>query len=265
MGGEENHGLRRGGEKSGDRLMQNLRSLVVLSGENIFTLVVHDAHVNMKAIAGEFAKGFRHEAGDQIMFVGDAFDRAPEEDRLIGGGDHIRLMHEIDFELSGAAFDDGRAERQALRFASGVKIGEKPAEIVELADGVHARIADPAPAAPGEKALAIELNKLEPNGEACRAYLVLKNGSARAFESLKLDLVMFDSDGVVAKRLAVQAAPLPSGKTSLKVFDITGHGCGAIGSILLNDVLACEPAAEEGGDCLGLIAASARGPVPFIK
>ena len=126
-------------------------------------------------------------------------------------------------------------------------------------------LADPAPAAPGEKALAIELNKLEPNGEACRAYLVLKNGSARAFESLKLDLVMFDSDGVVAKRLAVQAAPLPSGKTSLKVFDITGHGCGAIGSILLNDVLACEPAAEEGGDCLGLIAASARGPVPFIK
>lgn len=124
--------------------------------------------------------------------------------------------------------------------------------------------AEPAPAAsPG--AVAIELNKLEPNGEACRAYLVLKNGSARAFQSLKLDLVMFDSDGVVAKRLAVQAAPLPSGKTSLKVFDITGHGCGAIGSILLNDVLACEPAAEAGGDCLGLIAASARGPVPFIK
>jgi hypothetical protein len=121
--------------------------------------------------------------------------------------------------------------------------------------------ADPAP----ERAVAIELNKLEPNGEACRAYLVLKNGSEVAFRSMKLDLVMFDSDGVVARRLAVQAAPLPAGKTSLKVFDITGHDCGGIGSILLNDVLACEPAAETGGDCLDLVAASARGTVPFIK
>ena len=119
--------------------------------------------------------------------------------------------------------------------------------------------ADPEAAAP----LAVELNKLEPNGGACRAYLVLKNASARTFESLKLDLVMFDTEGVVAKRLAVQAAPLPQGKTSLKVFDIAGHACGGIGSILLNDVLACAPATAE--DCLGLIDASARGEVPFIK
>lgn len=122
----------------------------------------------------------------------------------------------------------------------------------------------PASAESGDSAAVdIELNKLEANGEACRAYLVLKNASPQAFESLKLDLVMFDTDGVVAKRLAVEAAPLPRGKTSLKVFDIAGHACGGIGSILLNDVLACAPAAA--GDCLGLVAASARGEVPFIK
>lgn len=126
-----------------------------------------------------------------------------------------------------------------------------------LAAGVNAAMA--------EEGVAIELNKLEPNGEACRAYLVVKNGSGQAFDSLKLDLVMFDGDGVVAKRLAVQAAPLPLGKTSLKVFDIAGHDCGGIGSILLNDVLACEPATAEAGHCLELIAASARGAVPFIK
>lgn len=113
--------------------------------------------------------------------------------------------------------------------------------------------------------VAIELNKLEPNGEACRAYLVVKNTAAAAFESLKLDLVMFDRDGVVAKRLAVQAAPLPVGKTSLKVFDITGHDCAGIGSILLNDVLECAPTPQDGAGCLGLIAATARGDVPLIK
>ncbi|MGF1629117.1 MAG: hypothetical protein ACFCUT_06570 [Kiloniellaceae bacterium] len=115
------------------------------------------------------------------------------------------------------------------------------------------------------EAVAIELNKLEPNGAACRAYLVVKNDAARAFDSLKLDLVMFDRDGVVAKRLAVQAAPLPVGKTSLKVFDIEGRDCAGIGSILLNDVLDCEPATEGASGCLGLVDASARGAVPFTK
>lgn len=113
------------------------------------------------------------------------------------------------------------------------------------------------------RAVDIELNKLEANGEACRAYLVVKNASPQAFDSLKLDLVMFDTDGVVARRLAVEAAPLPPGKTSLKVFDIAGYACDGIGSVLLNDVLACAPAVA--GDCLGLVAASARGEVPFIK
>jgi len=115
------------------------------------------------------------------------------------------------------------------------------------------------------KGVTIELNKLEPNESACRAYLVVKNKSGHTFESLKLDLVMFDGGGVVAKRLAVQAAPLPEGKTSLKVFDIEGHDCPSIGSILLNDVLACEPTPEAAGDCLALIDVSARGEVTFIK
>lgn len=114
-----------------------------------------------------------------------------------------------------------------------------------------------------ESGVAIELNKLEPNEGACRAYLVVKNRSGRAFDSLKLDLVMFDGDGVVARRLAVQAAPLSAGKTSLKVFDITGQDCGGIGSILLNDVIDCAPA--EGASCLDLVTASARGTVPFVK
>ena len=87
----------------------------------------------------------------------------------------------------------------------------------------------------------------------------------QAYESLRLDLVMFDKGGVVAKRLAVQAAPLPVGKTSLKVFDITDHACEDIGSILLNDVLECTSDAASAGGCLARIAVSARGEVKFLK
>ncbi|MGD1878904.1 MAG: Tat pathway signal protein [Kiloniellaceae bacterium] len=136
--------------------------------------------------------------------------------------------------------------------------------VVALLSGLAAAGPATAQVAP-EKAIAVELNKLEPIGEACRAYLGVKNASAEAFDSLKLDLVRGDGEGVVAKRRAVQAAPLPAGKTSLKVFDIAGHDCAGIGSILLNDVLDCAPAPTEGAGCLALIAASARGSVPFIK
>ena len=111
----------------------------------------------------------------------------------------------------------------------------------------------------------MELNKLEQNGAACRAYVVLENGSAMAFESLKPDLVLFDSDGIVARRIALETAPLPPGKTSLKVFDIDGLPCARIGRILLNDVLSCSASGEARDDCLGIVDPSSRGSVPFIK
>lgn len=111
----------------------------------------------------------------------------------------------------------------------------------------------------------VELNKLEPSDAACRAYLVLENGTERAFETLKLDLVMFDAEGVVAKRLAVETAPLPPAKTSLKVFDIDGLPCERVGRVLLNDVMACADASGTREDCLGLVAPAARGSVPFLK
>ena len=111
----------------------------------------------------------------------------------------------------------------------------------------------------------VELNKLEPNEGDCRAYLVLENKSASAFESLKLDVVVFDTDGIVAKRLAVEAAPLPLGKTSLKVFDIGGLACDRVGRVLLNEVMTCADDAEERGDCLELMSTSSRATISFIK
>lgn len=120
-------------------------------------------------------------------------------------------------------------------------------------------------AAMADTAVSVELNKLEPNGEACRAYLLVKNDTDAAFETLKLDLVLFDTDGVVARRLAVETAPLPTGKTSLKVFDIAGQPCGGIGRILLNGILACRDSTGKRTDCGALVTPSARGGVPFIE
>jgi hypothetical protein len=120
------------------------------------------------------------------------------------------------------------------------------------------------PARADGPSISIELNKLEANGAACRAYMVLNNSAGEAFESLKLDLVMFGTDGVVARRLAVETAPLAAGKTILKVFDIADQPCNGIGRVLLNDILTCR-GAEPRNDCLALVQTTSRAAAPFFK
>ena len=119
-------------------------------------------------------------------------------------------------------------------------------------------------AEPGQ--VLIELNKLEAGEAACQPYLVVSNGSDRDFSGLKLDLVMFDTQGIIARRVAVDAAPLPRGKTVVKVFALDGLACAQIGRILLNGLTGC---AADGGaardDCLAMIATRSQTKVPFIQ
>ncbi|MCF3628661.1 Tat pathway signal sequence domain protein [Thalassospiraceae bacterium LMO-SO8] len=134
---------------------------------------------------------------------------------------------------------------------------------VILALGAMIAVAGSARAAEGR--IGVELNKLEPLASACRAYVVLTNTAGTAFRDLKLDLVIFDTDGIVARRVAVQGGPIPDGKTSLKVFDIDGVQCAKISRFLLNGVMTCQAQDGKRDDCVGLIDPSSRAPAPLIK
>lgn len=128
--------------------------------------------------------------------------------------------------------------------------------------------APPAPAQDDETqkdTLRVELNKLEPTEENCRAYLLFENRTAVDFRSLKLDLVMFNTEGIINKRLAVEGGPLPPGKTSVKLFDIQGVGCDAVERILLNGVLACSDPEGERSGCAELIETASRSSAGFFK
>jgi len=123
-----------------------------------------------------------------------------------------------------------------------------------------------APALPAASAgLSVELNKLETQGEDCRAYMVFENATDSAFTALKLDLVLFDADGVIARRLAVEGAPLPAGKTVVRLFDIARLACGRIGRVLLNDVLACAGQAGAREDCLAIVEPRSKAGAGFVK
>ena len=104
--------------------------------------------------------------------------------------------------------------------------------------------------------IAIELNKLEPQGQACRAYVVVSNKSAKEWQSLNLDLVLFRPDGVIGRRFAINLAPLRPDKRTVKLFDMDGTPCDQVGSILINDVIECKTEAGPVDDCLTHISVS---------
>lgn len=119
---------------------------------------------------------------------------------------------------------------------------------------------------PGNGKVAVELNKLEANGHGCQPYLVFANETDINFDSLKLDLVMFDDDGIIARRVAVEGAPLPSGKMVVKAFDIPDLACDRIGRVLLNGLTQCADLEGDRSGCLALIETGSRAAdVAFIQ
>lgn len=114
-------------------------------------------------------------------------------------------------------------------------------------------------------ALTIELNKLAPVEGGCRAFLVFRNTTDSAFSEFKLDLVMFDTAGVIAKRMALDPAPLPAEKTTVKLFDIQGVACADLGQVLMNEVMACADQSGARSDCTDLIESTSRGAVALVK
>jgi hypothetical protein len=121
------------------------------------------------------------------------------------------------------------------------------------------------PAAAAEGTLPMQLNKLEPDGGACTAYLLLENRLGVALQALRVDIVLFDRTGVIARRLAVDVGALPEGKTSVRAFGVSGLACDAIGRVLLNDVITCTDGQGERTDCMTRIVTDSLAGVPFIQ
>jgi len=113
--------------------------------------------------------------------------------------------------------------------------------------------------------IGIELNRLEDQGGNCRAYLVITNPGSAEFSGFSLDLVVFDRGGTIVRRLAVDVAPIRPAKTSVKVFDISETACGAISSILVNDVIHCRDKSGDVAGCVERLSTSSKLAVSLLK
>ena len=117
----------------------------------------------------------------------------------------------------------------------------------------------------GASGITIDLNKLESREAACRAYLVLENGTGQDFTAFTLDLYVFGPDGVISKRLAVNTVPLTPGKIRVRPVDIKETPCDQVSRILLNDVLDCADASGQRNDCVNDVTLSTHSDAEFVK
>jgi hypothetical protein len=105
-----------------------------------------------------------------------------------------------------------------------------------------------------EQNVRVELNTLESTETHCRMTFVVENKSA-ALESLKLDLVVFNTESIVYRRLITELGPVRAGRTIVKTYAIETK-CAQVGAVLVNDVSACIPG--DTNACLDGLSLSSR-------
>lgn len=114
--------------------------------------------------------------------------------------------------------------------------------------------------------LTVELNKLEQGDEGtCRAYFLFRNDTSMTFEGFESSLALMNSAGVIDRLVTVDAAPLPAGRTTLKLFEFPDIACDAISELLLYEVGTCKPQNRDQADCFALMDLVSKAAAPLVK
>ncbi len=82
------------------------------------------------------------------------------------------------------------------------------------------------------------------NSGCCLASFVVRNGLGHTLDRFSLDLYVFDTDGVIARQVLLDMAPLRDDKTTVARFSLIQRACGKISRILVNAVSSCRSRVE---------------------
>jgi hypothetical protein len=123
-----------------------------------------------------------------------------------------------------------------------------------------------APAAGGDAGhLGIELNLVESTAEGCRTLFVFDNRTGRQLNRFRVDLILFDPDGIYKKQLLLDMAPLYPDKKTVASFLLDDAACSSIGSILVNDIPQCQDGVGDAVDCVALLQVTSRAGIPLER
>ncbi len=114
--------------------------------------------------------------------------------------------------------------------------------------------------------LLVELNKFEEiEGGGCRAFFLFRNQTENSFDGFEMSLAILDTNGVIDRLLAIDAAPLPVQRTTLKLFEIPEIACAGISEILLHEITSCRPQNEDEMDCFPILDLNSKTSAALVK
>ena len=120
-------------------------------------------------------------------------------------------------------------------------------------------------AAAEQGGLIIELNKVEELGGACVASFVFQNKLGAGLDSFNVELILFDKDGVIVRRLVTAIASMPNGKTRVAVLRLHDGPCTGLSRALVNDILSCRAEGNGELDCLAGLSVMSRSAIDLVK
>ncbi len=95
---------------------------------------------------------------------------------------------------------------------------------------------------------------------------MVRNKLGHTLDRFSLDLYVFDRDGVIARQVLLDLAPLRNAKTTVARFSLIKRACDDVGQILVNDVPSCRSEGTgETLDCLAGLSVSSRGRIEMVK
>ncbi|WP_051645358.1 hypothetical protein [Labrenzia sp. DG1229] len=127
-----------------------------------------------------------------------------------------------------------------------------------------AAIAAPAHAQEPTGKISLELNHVQPTqGGGCRLSIIATNGLERPISQLGLEIVAFNTEGLVDQFLRLDFSRISAGKTKVLQFDLAGKACDGLSRLHINDVLNCVPASVTDVYCPDLLDLKNRTPIQF--
>lgn len=109
--------------------------------------------------------------------------------------------------------------------------------------------------------IAIELNTARQTGANCNLSFVFRNSLPSAIEAMILEVVLFNTEGLVDKFLRLKTGALPPGKMRVKQFVLKGRSCTGLSRILINDVPVCRGGNLPAAACLGAVRVNSRSHI----
>jgi hypothetical protein len=112
--------------------------------------------------------------------------------------------------------------------------------------------------------IGLELNHVQPTQDGgCRLSVIATNGLERPMSKLGLEIVAFNSDGLVDQFLRLDFSRISAGKTKVLQFDLAGKACDSLSRLHINDVLNCVPASIKDVFCPDLLELNNRTSIEF--